>query len=821
MAKKPTYEELERKVKELKKIADKCKRAEVALKESEDKYRSLVESTQDSVYMVDRNCRYLFMNKKYLSRFDSPKDNYLGRTYGEFHSEEATENFKERINGVIETGKSQSYEYKSDRDGRYFIRTLSPVKVSTRRETVVTVISKDITERKLTEETLRKSEEKYRELSDLLPQVVFETDERGNITFANRIAFNLFGYTRDDFIKGVNAFQMLIPEDRDRAKENIERILKGEKETGTEYTALRKDGKIFPALIHSSPIVSEGVSIGIRGAITDLSEIKRAEEALRESEKKMRNIIEHSSEIFYIHDIENNLTYVSSTSKEILGYTSDEMMRDWTELTTGNPINKKGIEITERAIETGEKQNPYLLEVKRKNNTPVLLEIDESPIKDEEGKVVGITGAARDVTEHKKAEEALRKSEEKFRFLAENMADIIWIIDRDFQTTYVSPSIENVLGFTPEERKRQSLEEMITPESLQKVQAMFIKELQRDAEVTVDLDRSVIIEVEYYHKDGSTVWVENIVKAIRDPVGAIIGMHGVSRDINDRKQAEEALRKSEIKHKTLVHNIPGMVYRAYTDWSAEIISGSKEVCGYTNEELNSQEENWLSIIHPDDKKKVFKEALELTKRQQDAVQIYRIATKDGNIRWVEDRKTSIFSGEGEFKGIDGIVFDITARKQTEETLKEKELELVRKNLRLEELNSALKILLEKRDQDKTELEENVLTNMKELVLPYAEKLKKAGLSNKQEVFADILQSNLENIVSPFARKLKSKYLGFTPTELKVANLVKQGLSTKEIADLLNSSSETISGHRKRMRKKLKLTDKKSNLRTHLLSLNNV
>ena len=160
------------------------------------------------------------------------------------------------------------------------------------------------------------------------------------------------------------------------------------------------------------------------------------------------------------------------------------------------------------------------------------------------------------------------------------------------------------------------------------------------------------------------------------------------------------------------------------------------------------------------------------------------------------------------------------RKQAEEALKEREVELSRKNLRLKELNSALNILLEKRDQDKTELEDNILINIKELILPYVEKLKKAGLSDKQEVFADIFQSNLEDIVSPFARKLKSKYLGFTPTELKVGNLVKQGLSTKEIADLLNSSPETISGHRKSMRKKLKLTDKKSNLRTHLLFLNN-
>jgi len=144
-----------------------------------------------------------------------------------------------------------------------------------------------------------------------------------------------------------------------------------------------------------------------------------------------------------------------------------------------------------------------------------------------------------EIEERKRAERTLRNSEEKFRFLAEKMFDIVWTIDRDFKTTYVSPSIENVLGFTPEERKRQSLEEIITPESLQRVQEMFLRELQRNEEGTVDPDRSITIEVEFYRKDGSTIWMENTVKAIRGSGGGIVGMHGVSRDITERKIAEE------------------------------------------------------------------------------------------------------------------------------------------------------------------------------------------------------------------------------------------------------------------------------------------
>jgi len=128
------------------------KRAEEALKESEEKYRSLVESSEDSIYLVDRNCKYLFMNNKHLSRLGLQMSQVKGITYGEFHSPEETEEFAKKIKEVLETGKSLWYEYRSERDNRYFIRTLSPVKDSkTRMLTAVTVISKDITERKKAE----------------------------------------------------------------------------------------------------------------------------------------------------------------------------------------------------------------------------------------------------------------------------------------------------------------------------------------------------------------------------------------------------------------------------------------------------------------------------------------------------------------------------------------------------------------------------------------------------------------------------------------------------------------------------------------------
>ena len=274
----------------------------------------------------------------------------------------------------------------------------------------------------------------------------------------------------------------------------------------------------------------------------------------------------------------------------------------------------------------------------------------------------------------------------------------------------------------------------------------------------------------------------------------------------ERIQAEMVIEKffEQPMNIHLIAGFDGLIHRVNIGW--------KTIMGYSKNEVEGT--IFFDLVHPEDQVPTIEEMEKLGKGETTFYFENRYRHKDGNYRFLA--WSAIASLKDQL--VYAVASDITERKQAEEALKEREVKLARKNMRLEELNSALKILLERRNQDKTELEENILTNMKQLVLPYVEKLKKAGLSDKQEIFADILQSNLEDIVSPFAHKLSHKYLNFSPTELKVANLVKQGLSTKEIADLFNSSPETVSGHRKSMRKKLELTDKKSNLRTHLLYL---
>ncbi len=277
---------------------------------------------------------------------------------------------------------------------------------------------------------------------------------------------------------------------------------------------------------------------------------RETEEALRDSEAKFRGFVENSHDIIYMLNNEGVFTYVSPSWSELLGYeVKDVEGKPFTSFLYEEDIPRI-LEFQARVLQEEHQEESLEYRINHRDGTLRWHSSNGSLLKNN-GRFIYI-GVARDITERKKSIEALRESEEKFRLLAENMSDIVWIMDLDFKRSYVSPSVETVLGFTPDESVQQTLEQTVTPSSIENIMETFRRELESPGNKSLDPERSVLVEAEYYHKNGSTIWLENNCKPMFDARGNLVGLYGVSRDISERKKAEEALREEEAFQKILL-----------------------------------------------------------------------------------------------------------------------------------------------------------------------------------------------------------------------------------------------------------------------------
>jgi PAS domain S-box-containing protein len=323
-----------------------------------------------------------------------------------------------------------------------------------------------------------------------------------------------------------------------------------------------------------------------------------------------------------------------------------------------------------------------------------------------------------------------------------------------------------------------------------------------------------------------------------------------------RKQVQEALQQKVTELNSFLNNIPDMAW--LKDIESRFIAVNKAFGEAVEMDPESLLNQTCEVCFGEEGGRKFQEDDRIvTESGKQRVIEEQIVDSRGEEIWLETIKSPILEESGKVRGTVGIARDITKRKQAEEALRKAHSELERRveertdellqmnerlkreieerkqieqELRkreaqleiqtseLEELNTALRVLLKRRDEDKTEFEEKVLYNVKELVAPYVERLKSGELDAKQTAYVSILESNLNDIVSPFARRLSSKYLGLTPREIQIANLVKQGRTTKEIAEILHSSDRTVEFHRKNIRNKIGIVNRKVNLRSHLLTM---
>jgi PAS domain S-box-containing protein len=362
--------------------------------------------------------------------------------------------------------------------------------------------------------------------------------------------------------------------------------------------------------------------------------------------------------------------------------------------------------------------------------------------------------------------------------------------------------------------------EILTEESL-KIQLKRLQKIHAGEKVSETFESKVKA------KNGREYWAL-FNSRLKYAKGTLIGGTVVVHDITERKQSEEALRESEKRYHALADATFEAIFISENGYCTDANETAAKMFGYDHDELIGI--FGTDVIAPDSKETVkrhmlsdYEEPYEVIGQKKDGTRFH--AEIRGRMAKYKGHKVRVT-----------VVRDINERKIAEDALQkthnelerkvdERTFELAKANQQLKvkadnlkEANIALNVLLKKREDDKKELEQMVLLNVRELVVPYLKKLKKSGLDDRQKTLASILESNLNGIISPFLHTLSAKYSSLTPKEIRVAGLVREGKTTKEIAKLLISSTDTIDFHRKNIRKKLGLQNIKSNLRSYLLSL---
>lgn len=525
-------------------IRNNQRQAEEELRQSEEKYRTIIENIQEGYFEIDLTGKFTFFNdatRRCLGY--SPKE-LMGMNYKKYTDEENAKKLFKSYNETYKTGTTNrllEYEIiRKDGTRRQLEGFVSLQKDSSGNPLAFRGTVRDITERKHAEKTIKESEERYRALFDRSLDIIYTIDFDGNFIDANPTALKRFGYTKEE-IPSLNVALLMDEDQLPLALKVIREIKKyGVQKDLLEIRLRHKNGTPIYIETKGSAVISNGKAVAIQSIARDITGRKAAEQKLLQSEKYFKEITENSSDIIIITDKNGDIKYCSRSIERFSGYTPEELLGK-SGFTFIHPDDlERAVNDYSKAISSNNTAIPNGFRMIHKDGSERYLEGLGKNLLDNPD-VAGFIMNVRDATESKKAEEKLKESEKKYRIITEKMTDIVWLLDMNLRTVYVTPSVQTVLGFTQEERMSQTVDQQLTPDSLNIALETMAKELALEEQGQRDGQRNVILELEYYHKDGSTRWIETIMSGLRNDQGVLDRIHGVSRDVTARRKAEEKL----------------------------------------------------------------------------------------------------------------------------------------------------------------------------------------------------------------------------------------------------------------------------------------
>ncbi len=525
------------------------KRIETALRESRHQFNRMMDSVSDIIMVLDAQGNITFESPSTARILGYSPGHFIGTSPFPLIHEEDVENVLAEFAEVIRnenTGTPTEFRIRRADGSWIWLAAVGNNLSEAPGVQGMVITARDVTEKRQMEDKLRQSEARFRDLAELLPQVIFEMNQEGVFTYMNRFGLSLFGYSEKDFATGIHFLKIISPADHARVSENVARALKGElNQTRSEYTAVRKSGETFPLFVSSSFIVKDGMIRGLRGVAVDFSEVRQSQQLLKESEERWQFAIEGSGDGLWDWNIETNRVFFSRQWKAMLGYGEDEIgdsLDEW-EMLLHPDDRARPHEELERHFrgETPIYTCEYRLRC-RDGSFKWILDRGRVMSRTPEGRPLRAIGTHTDIDGRKRMDEALQESESKFRDLAEKSIVGIYLIQDDvFQ--YANAEFARIFGYEAGEvAGRLRFEDIVHPGDRPLVKSMIGKRLSGEL-------KSLRYDFRVVRKSGELRHTE--VYSSRTTFRGKPAVIGTLLDVTERKNAEQRLRESEEKFRVL------------------------------------------------------------------------------------------------------------------------------------------------------------------------------------------------------------------------------------------------------------------------------
>ena len=650
------------------------------------------------------------------------------------------------------------------------------------------------------EEALRESETRFRLLFELAPYPVFLMQDY-RFTDCNDAALKILDCSDKEVLLGLRPSQISPEIQPDGARSAEKETILWRQAANAGPTRFEWVFQAFSGTNFWMDVSLTTIPFGNRPTIHmawhDITDKKLAEEALQVEKESLLTILDNDPIGVILSDHDGSYLYVNQEFTNMTGYTREDLPtgKDWFRKAYPDPQYRRKVFAAWHKVKQAS-SGQWMGEeftIICKDGQARDVEFRATVLKDY------VITVLKDITKRKQAENALHESEEKFRLLFDKSADPVFLLD---QTRFADCN-EAALTLMGCSRKEQLLG--LHPYDIS-------PKLQPDGSDSEEKARKVVavalregtnhFEWALRRFDGKEIMVDGTFTLIRTQGKKFL--YTVWRDITDRKQAEENFRN-------IFENATEGIFQTSTNGA--LLSANPafaRLFGYGSpKEIMNSVKNVAYEMCVDAARR--RELLRLLD-EQGFVRNFEVqcSGKEGGITWISMNMRVVRDSERKALFYEGTATDITERKQIYEDLEGK-------SRSLEDANAALNVLLKHREQDRHELEEKVVNNIRELVLPYVDRLR-ASKSQANQAVVDIVESNLGEIMSPFVSRMASKNENFTPREIRIADLIKKGKTTKEISQALGLSVRTIDIHRFNIRRKLNLNKRKINLQSYLLSI---